>query len=272
MKNLIIACLSFFFIILVSCNSISPKDITIIDGVKLGTSEDELYSQCDSLKVKQKIFYTKITFSNVEEIEESKIRHYVTDLFNSSQYGAGYTQHYGLYYPIILQGTKNVYGMHVLLAHTSTARTLTSTEGFNNLNNEILGISQDISDSQIDEIANMLSKKYGKPTDTIKDIFSNFFVIEGNKIKDYQSGDKTNIGEKIIWKTKYLDIFFFKGISSSTGIFNSKDHSYMMYFDGKPFKKINYNNGERPCYSFSYISYTLNNEAIKELGLDKAKL
>ncbi|MBS1755684.1 MAG: hypothetical protein JSU03_00265 [Bacteroidetes bacterium] len=255
---------------IISCNRINPKDITIIDGVKLGSSKEDFYNQCDSLKIEQKIFYTKTMFGSSDDVSESRIKTYVTDIFNSSDYSTKYTQHFGLYYPTTLTGTKNIIGLNVLMVHTSQASLITN-RGFENLNKETPGISQDISYNQVDDIANMLSKKYGKPSDTLKFEFLNFYVIEGSQIRSYHS-DSTNVGEKIIWKTKYLDISLFKGIASPTNTFNSKDRSYMMYFDNNPYRKIDYDNGERPCYAYTYISYMLNEEAIKKLELDKAKL
>lgn len=272
MTNRFILSISFFCIILTSCNRISSKDITIIDGVKLGTSQEELYSQCDSLKVEQKLFYTKIMFSGSDEIGESKIKAYVTDVFNTSEYRTQLTQHYGIYYPITLTGTKNIIGLNILLVHTSPASLFTN-RGYTNLTKEtnIPGISQDISYNQVDDIASMLSKKYGNPSDTLKFEFLRFYAIEGNQIREYHA-DSTNIGEMIIWKTKFLDISFFKGIDSPTNTFNSKEHTYMIYFDNNPFRKIDFDKGERPCYSYSYISYKLNDVAIKKMELDKAKL
>ena len=270
--NRIITFICFVCIILTSCNNISPKDITIIDGVKLGTTEEEFYSQCDSLKVEQKVFYTKVMFSGSDEIGESKIQAYVTDLFNTSEYRSQSTQHYGIYYPTTLTGTKNIIGLNVLLVHTSPAWSI-SNSGFTYITKEtnIPGISQDISYNQADDIVSMLSKKYGKPSDTLKFEFVGFYAIEGNQVREYHS-DSTNVGEMIIWKTKFLDVKFYKGISSPTNTFNSKEHTYMAYFDSNPFRKIDYDKGERPCYSYSYISYMLNDVAIKKLELDKAKL
>lgn len=272
MTNRNVTFIAFFCSILSSCNNISREDITIIDGVRLGTSKEELYSQCDSLKVEQKVFYTKVMFSSSDDVGESKIKAYITDIFNTSEYRSQSTQHYGIYYPTTFAGTKNIIGLNVLLVHTSPALAI-SKRGFTYLTKEtdIPGISQDISYSQTDDITSMLSKKYGKPSDTLKFEFLRFYAIEGNQIREYHS-DSSNVGEMIIWKTKFLDIKFFKGISSPTNSFNSKEHSYTIYFNSNPFRKIDFDNGERPCYSYSYIAYELNDVAIKKLELDKAKL
>jgi hypothetical protein len=258
-----------------SCNNIAPKDITIIDGVKLGSSLDGLNSQCDSLKVQQKVLYTKAMFKGSDNIESYRMKFHFSDIFNSSNYnGSSQTlQHYGLYYPIVANGTKNLTGLNVLLVYTSNAYLVSSNENTSDISKEtnISGISQNMSCMQIESIANMLSEKYGKPSRIFKNENLNFYVFENNQLKVYSS-DSSNIGEMLMWKTKYLDIQFFKGIASGTETYNSKNHSYLVYFDYNPFRNINYELGERPCYSYSYISYQLNDLAMKELGLGKVKL
>jgi hypothetical protein len=76
----------------------------------------------------------------------------------------------------------------------------------------------------------------------------------------------------IIWKTKYLNIEYFKGIASATDTYSIKIRRYLTYPDYNPFRDIKYKEGEIPCNSYSYISYQLNDLAIKELELDKVKL
>src|SRR5205823_3937187 len=144
-------------------------DITVIDGVKLGMTTDEFFSQLDSLKIKQQVFYTKVLFTDLNELSNDKIRSYITDLFNTSEYRSKSTEHYGLYYPTTMTGTKNIIGLNILLAHTDAA-TAISKNGFTNVTKEtsIPGISQDLSYNQIDDVTYMLSTKYGKPTDTLR--------------------------------------------------------------------------------------------------------
>lgn len=265
--------LAVFSCTLTSCkNEIDKKDLTVIDGVQLGTSLDALYKQFDSLKVSNKIIYTKLMFSDFAESGKNKLKVYVTDIFNTSKYGSEETEHYGIYYPTKLTGTKNVVGLNVLLVHTAPAFLISKFE-FSNLTKEtqITGISQDISDEQADDIATMLSKKYGTPTDTLTFEYTKFYVLEGTQIRDYHS-DSLNVGELYFWETKHVRIKYFKGIRSPNSTYNTQDHSYMTYFDSNPFRVINFENGERPCRSYSYITYELTDEAIQQLGLDKPRL
>jgi hypothetical protein len=274
MTNRIVTAISFLIVILTSCNNITPKDLTIIDGIRLGTTQDGLNSQCDSLKIQQPVFYTKTLFSITENTIDYRLKGYVTNIFNTSEYNGGSQtlQHFGLFYPMNVDGTKNIVGLTVLLFRTSQALIISNT-GISSLTKEtnIQSISQNMSSSQIESIASMLTEKYGKPTSIVKDPNTTFYVFENNKLNPHSS-DSTNIGEMITWKTKYLYITFFKGLASGTDTYTMKNHSYMSYFDYNPKRIIKYEDGEGPCRSYSYITYKLNELAEKKLKLDKVKL
>jgi|GEM_PF-3234716 len=257
---------------LFGCNNINPEDITIIDGVRPGMELSAFNSQLDSLKINQQIFYSKSMVTNVEEIYNSRMKFYRTDIFNSSKYSSPITQHYGMYYPISIEGTNNIVGLNILLVHTENALVITQSGMFNvTKETQIPALSQDISSGQIEDIARLLSEKYGKPIDTIHFYLNKFYVMEGMEMKTYNC-DTTNIGDVLIWKTKYLNIRFFKGISSPYSTYNVNDRTYFTYFDSNPFRVMSYQKGEAPCKSYAYISYELNNDAIKKLGLNKPKL
>lgn len=250
------------------CNRINPKEITVINDIKLGSTLEEFYIQCDSLNIEKKSFYTKRILTNINDLDECKIRLYVTDIFNSSNYSTKYTQHLGLFCPIRFEGTKNIVGLAVLIVHTSPASLITK-DRFEDLEEKPC-VSQDIVSDQVDEIENLLSHKYGKPTDSFESDYLEF-VIERNEIRSYRS-DSLNNGVNLVWKTKYLDITLFKGIASPTNTFDLNNLSYNMHFKNNPHREINYDDGERPCYAYTYIKYVLNREAIKNLKLDNIKL
>lgn len=271
MINKILISIAYFILILTSCSRINPKDITVIDGIRLGMDEEIFYSQLDSLNIKQQTFYTKGIFTDLNEVDDYRMNGYITDIFNSSKYSSTFTHTYGIYYPTVMTGTRNIIGLKVLLVHTDNALAITQN-GTGNITkkSKIPALSQNLSYNQIDEIANMISTKYGKPSDTLVFELTNFFVIKKNQVKNYHS-DSINIGELLIWKTKFLDIEYFKGIESLESTFNSKENTYFTIID-KSYRQIDYENGERPCRSYAYISYQLNEESIKKLELDKTKL
>lgn len=269
----IITSIGCIFIILTSCTKITSKDVTIIDGIRLGTTEDGFNRQCDSLKNQQVLFYTKSVFSRLlssldnrpENLDEYRIKGYVTNIFNSSYYNGGSPtlQHYGLFSLINGNGTENIVGLNVLLGYMLTTK-----------NDDLPLFSQNMSCIQIESIARMLTEKYGKPDTILKNQNLTFHVLEKNKILSYSS-DTSSFGEMLIWKTKYLDIKFFKGIASGNNIYNLERHSYTSYLDynvKRIITNVEYEEGKRPCYSYSYICYMLNDLAIKELELDKVKL
>ena len=264
--------LKFILLILVftSCQGIDKDDITIIDGVQLGMDEDAFNSQLDSLEINQDVFYTKVLFDNLDEVDDTRVRFNFTDIFNNNKYNSSVSKTYGLYYPTNWAGTKNIIGLTVLLVHSDNALLFSNT-GFGNITKEkkISGISQNIPDEQSEDIARMLSEKYGPPMDTLKSDLTTFFVFQGKQIGKFHS-DNSNLGELLIWKTKCIDIRYFKGIESSETFFNKNLKGYFTILDKS--SSIDYDNGERMCRSYGYIMYQLNDETIKKMKLDKRKL
>jgi len=265
----IITSIGCILIILTSCTKITKKDVTIIDDIRLGTTEDGFNRQCDSLKNQQILFYTNSIFgrlfSSSENLDEFRIKGYVTNIFNTSYYNGDSPtlQHYGLFSLINENGTENIVGLNVLLGYMLTTK-----------NYNLPLFSQNMSCSQIESIDRMLTEKYGKPDSILKNQNLTFYVLKKNKLLSYSS-DTSNFGEMLIWKTKYLDITFFKGLASGTDTYNSKKNSYQIHFDYNIKRIISYeeyNEGIRPCYSFSYICYKLNDPAIKDLDLERVKL
>ena len=108
-----------------ACNRIDPKDITVIDGARLGLDLHAFYAQLDSLMVPQESFYTKTMTRDLSEVLSSQIKFYRTDLFNTSKYSSSLTNHYGTYYPMTIEGTKNVVGVNILLVHADNALVFT---------------------------------------------------------------------------------------------------------------------------------------------------
>ena len=267
MLKQIITLIGCIFIVLTSCTKITKKDVTIIDDIRLGTTEDGFNRQCDSLKNQQILFYTNSIFDRLfnssENLDEYRLKGYVTNIFNTYNGDSPTLQHYGLFSLINENGTENIVGLNVLLGYMLTTK-----------NYDLPLFSQNMSCIQIESIATMLTGKYGKPDSILKNQNLTFYVFKKNKLPSYNS-DTSNIGEMLIWKTKYLDIKFFKGIASGTETYNLNKHSYTKYFDYN-FNRIisweEFKEGKRPCYSFSYICYKLNDLAIKELDLDRVKL
>jgi hypothetical protein len=255
------------FVILISACGIDPKEITVIDNVRLGMTEEEFYEQLDSLKIEKKVAYTNLFLNDVDEINENKISMYTTKIFDLSDYSESSENihHIGIYFPAILSGTKNIIALNVLLAHTGNVRLI-----YNNrlsIIKDIPGISQDVPVTLINDIEQMLNSKYGKPTSTYSFSFTNFYVINGTEIKPYRS-DTSNVGEMITWENKNLRIQFYKGIKAKQSSFNSNSKYYTHYFD--PIVSLTTN--EIECRSYSYISYSLTDKAIKEIGLDKLQI
>lgn len=132
-------------------------------------NEEAFNSQLDSLNIKHKIFYTKVIFRNLNEVNNYRVNCYFTDIFNDGRYTSTISKTYGIYYPTVWPNTKNIVGLTILLVHTDDALYLANSD-FASITKEtkISAISQNLPVRLTDEIANILSEKYGNPLDTIK--------------------------------------------------------------------------------------------------------
>lgn len=256
-----------------SCGEkVKKEELRVIDDIQLGTTLNQLYSQFDSLNFSPRNFYTNILITSVNEIKNYELRIHATDIFNLSPYKTEAINHYGIFYPTLTSGSKNVVGLTVLLVHTNPVLLL-SDDGFTQLTKEtgVPGISQDISISLMKDIELMLRKKYGQPISSENTLYNTIYIIEGNQIRDYVDNESSS-NEYLFWKTKYYTVKFFKGMKSKASKYNIKDQVYITTYFKDPSLSINYEEGESQCQSYCFISYELTAEAIKLLGLGDPKL
>lgn len=263
--------LAFTWIVFGACNTINSDDLVIVDGVKLGTNLDNFNQQLITMSIKADTFYTKDVFYDTQELNATNtINAFRSDIFNSSTYQSENTDHYGIYFPTTWNGTNNVIGLSILLGHTDNAMGFFKSGVINiTKRTKISSFIQDLSNAHIEEIAGMLSSKYGKP-DTIRSYLTNFYVIEGAIVRNYK-GDSSNVGDQLIWKSKYLDVRLFKGIRSQKSTFDKNKNTYSTTLEGL-LEYLPTSATDIPCSSYSYISYQLHNETIKKLKLDQTKL
>ena len=139
----------------------------------------------------------------------------------------------------------------------------------------MLGLSQVLSTSLVDDVKSMLISKYGQPKDTLDYDFNSFFILEGNQVNSYKGTDKIK-GKVYSWETEFLDIKIFEGILNVGTTYVSETKSYL-----KPIfphdlsiqtPKTALSPGETHCFSYPYIQYKLNENAIKLLKLDVPNL
>ena len=81
--------------------------------------------------------------------------------------------------------------------------------------------------------------------------------------------DTSNFGTELRWKTKCMNISYFSGIRSGSTTYNPKI-GYIHKFKYDPFASLD--NGDESCRQYCRITYLLNDETIKKLGLEKSRL
>lgn len=270
-KTLIIAT---FFITVISCNEVPKEDITVIDNFVLGQYLPDYGKKMDSLSIPHKRFFNQIAINSFDEIlnQDNYVHMYYSKIFNFSDERNNESEHLGLLYPLMLNGTQNNIGLVVILGHTGNPDLSSNLVNYRGTVNEKY-FRQDINRNMVDKIINLYTSKYGTPSDTLETKFGNFYVIEKNNILKYS--DTTRISKEYIWKTEYLDITFFTGIDSYNSNFDVEHKFYqeVIWSYGKKFPaKNSLSDNEIPCYSFAYIQYELNQKAIEKLKLEKKNI
>jgi hypothetical protein len=264
----------FFLLFLISCDKMPKEDITIINNIVLGQNMSNYNKQMDSLSVPHQNFLTKLYIDDFNDLldENNHINMYYSNIFNFSEERSIHNEHLGLLYPITLTGTENNIGLIVMLGHTGKPFLSSIAQKNANLISE-KHFGQDISKNVVDKIQNLYVSKYGKPTSEYETKFNLIYVIEKNVINKYS--DTTRVGKEISWNTKYMNITLFTGLDSYDCTYdtNKKYYSETIWSMGeRVIAKKNLKINEIPCYTFAYIKYELNTEAIEKLKLNKTKI
>jgi hypothetical protein len=266
--------ISVFFLLFISCNNISEEEVTVIDNIVLGQNMTKFNKQMDSLSIHHQNFLTKLYLDNFNDIidENNHINMYYSNIFNFSEAKSNHNDHLGLLYPITLTGTENNIGLIVLLGHTGKPILSSIVEKDTFLQSE-KHFGQDTNKNVIDKIKEMYVSKYGNPTSEYESKFNLLYVIEKNQINKYT--DTTRVGKEINWNTKYMNITLFTGVDSYDCTYDIDKRYYtetIWSLGQRVIAKNNIKASEIPCYSYAYIKYELNDEAIRKLKLDKTKI
>lgn len=249
------------------------KDLTVIDGFVLGIVEDSLKSQFNKLQIQKDRFFTSQQFSSLSEADQNQLSFYYTKLFNLSKYMTNndVTNHYGMYYPMTMEGTTNIIGVAILLGHTDSSFLV--NHEVTNLTNDygIKYFDQNVRFDLVNKIESMLREKYGEPDEIIESDF--FYDIEGADIISFTT-EKNLMGKELIWRKKSIDIRYFKGFENYNVVYNDSNNNlegYLYHIDDNNDKRTL---REKDIYSqaFPYIIYQINKEGIKTIEENEIKL
>jgi hypothetical protein len=253
MKTTISILLAVLFFI--SCNSISEKDLTVIDGIKLGQSENEFENHLDSLGLKRKEFtkYDPITKLLGQKTKALLYSSYVTNVFTNTQYNSSFADHQGI---IWAQKTtsNNVIGVVIPLTH------------FINEGGPMQYV-QSVAVGFIENIKEMLIKKYGTPIDTITR-YNSLPVISETEGINWITIEKSKTIKSINWQTKAIDIQLVYGLSDPVYYYDKNWKRYVLSFN----LNRDVESGGESCYRNAYLSYRVKDEVQEKLELNKPRL
>ena len=262
MKRIVL--LVFVTIIFWGCDKIDEKDLTVIEGLKLGINKNDMDLYLNSPKIKKGNFISQNFFTNISilSLRDYTLPVYYTDIFD---FQSGYPEihHLGILRCATLENTNMVVSITATLVHTNFVNGIGYDGKQCDLTKEsnLLGIDQNIPKYRIEHIKKLLSEKYGKP-DEEGSFSQRISYLDKNRVVEeqgYITGAK--------WKTKYFDIYLSEGFPSKTRTFDKKNRNYNGYIptNGKYTEIKDFSDNQLPCVEFAFIRYQLNKETIEKL-------
>lgn len=244
-----------------------------VERIRLGLSKDKFINELKSMKINNKDFSTNLFMSknnfetNTREL--NIINSYYSDAFNFDEYKvlSNNIEHPSLIHTESVDN-KNISSIILLLGHTGKAAGLTKVDS---LRGKVLYFRQDIDEDLFFKIVDLYVHKYGQP-EMIKDTTQ--------QKKYYKLYMKNIITDKVdsysnytfTWNTEYFKIEIFPGFNHNAYFIPNKCYSASTNWafsnlDEKPLE-----DDQKPCFTFPYIKYELNEKALKMLIIDKLKI
>jgi hypothetical protein len=252
-----------FACFLMSCNSISKEDLTVIDNVQLGTKGKNFYQYCDSLNILKDDFVTLSFISHNTNLDDYRVKFYYSEVVNIGMFSGFGHMSIGLYYPVIYSGTDNVVQLNVLLAHKQTPINIEKLQG----DRSLTCADQNVNELLLENIYSLLVGKYGRPKEIQKTGTVKMFVIEKNTVKEY-GVNVENQGNVYRWETKALEITFFTGIKEYNESYLIKQACY----EFNRVKDSTTSVDKWTCKTYPYIQYSIKQNVIEKLKLDKVNI
>lgn len=255
------------FTALQSCNTITEKDLTVVEGIKLGSK-----GQSGFEKQMQEIGNPKVKFSLLDYWEiftannEPKVQFegYITKVFQSTKYESETVNHSSPINPEFAGNTNILEGVDIPLCHSRISP-----------KSQNLEIYQAVAQGYIDEVKSMLITKYGNPTDTVRTntiVSYSMPYITDKGVLYVKPNDKEHpfIGFK--WKTKAVDILLGLGRKSYSMYYNKQDKRYISTFRIDLIAPGKEDPIYEHCYEYSFVRYQMNSEAKEKLKTDEPKI
>lgn len=253
---------AILFSVLYSCNTITEKDLTVVEGIKLGekgqVAYDKQMEELGNKKVKFSLFDYFAMFIS-EPKPKVKYNGYITKVFTGTKYDSKDLKHSAPIIQEMNESTDILEGVAIPLCHSVITRA-----------DPDLQIYQAVAVGFFDEVKKMLIAKYGKPTDTVYGYSIPYFSDNGVSFREPNINFEPLPGYK--WKTKAVDILLACGKKSDIMYYNKILKTYMSAFSSNlaPW------DGSDPtydrCYEYSFIRYGMNQKALEKFEANKPKL
>ena len=125
--------------------------------------------------------------------------------------------------------------------------------------------------SYIENIKNLLIKKYGEPTKVISKKAVPFYAFKGTNLSGYIT-NINNTGNILEWDNDVVKITFFEGIDNYNYTYNPSNDTYFSAIDEDRNLSKKLEDGNEITKGFSYLKYELKEDYIKQKKLDEPNL
>ncbi|WP_291401589.1 hypothetical protein [Daejeonella sp.] len=258
-----------------SQSSILPNTkFETVEKIRLGLTKEKFINELKFLKIQNKIFSSNI-FSQKFWLEKNKeennfINFFYTQIFNFDEYqvSKNLIEHPALIHTESVDN-KTISSIVLLLGHTGKVIDYTKKDSLEG--KKIEYFKQDIDQTLFFKIIDLYDLKYGQP-ELIQDSTSEF--------KYYRLFKKHVITEKaesyknyiLRWETDFFNIEIFPGFNTNAFYVPNEYYSASTNWVSSNLSDDPLQENQKPCFTFPYVRYELNQKALKLLGIDKLRI
>ena len=244
-----------------------------IEKIRLGLSKEKFISEMKLLKIKNQDFSTNLIVSkswlNEDQKEKNIISSYYTQKFNFDEFNIipKLIEHPAIIHTESIDN-KTISSIILLLGHTGEAAGLTKEDS---LKGKILYFRQDINQDLFFKIVDLYTLKYGKP-EMLQDSTKQIKYYKLYK-KNVLTENTTSYNNYILkWKTEFFNIEIFPGYNNNAFFIPNEWYSTSTNWSFSNISQNPLEYNQKPCFTFPFVKYELNEKGLKLLGVNKLKI
>lgn len=254
-------------------SNIPNYKIETIDKIRLGLTKEQYLKELKLLNIKNQFFstnwFSSNKLSNENQLETNFINFYYTQSFNFDEFDviSKLIEHPTLIHSESIDN-KHISSIILLLGHTGKAVHLTKEDS---LKGKILYFRQDINQELFFKIEDLYIYKYGQPEmlqDSTKQI--KYYRLYNNNVLAENTQSYKNYILK--WKTEFFNIEIFPGFNYNAFFIPNEWYSTSTNWGSSNLNDKPLEDNQKPCFTFPYIKYELNDKALKMLVINKLKI